>query len=636
MKTAKIVSVLTSVALAAGALAGCSASATSQSVVPGHAVPDESPGAGSSVRSLAAQSTVNGGVGLPDAISKIAISQKGAAKNLVTQEAGKKYDSLVKAALVESLGPAVTKVLGNVFGQLVGMATGMIFDQVFGTLPTVTQVTPNQINAAIENLHADMTARFDSVDIQLNELNHKADAIIAGQAQAAYSKAYKDIKDGELARLEVALHTQAKVAQLLSMPELSEAQAEHLKLLVQDFEKQSHQIAFDLTAWKDDIVGVKEGTETAVPGLIAAYQELVTAKRRYMSSYEYQAIKAQALRWQSYSVLAVEVALTGARMDAADGIEADAHLVAKFVGDGGGADAIQHVIPASNWAPTKPDGTPDPNGAYLLDTVSGSVVVQTDDVKVYPPFTYISRKKDCHYFLAPTGKCGWGRTPKWRPITKGIEDHLARNFNDEYLKPSTPRAADGSLLANGSQLVAQYLGQVPADDEAVLEARKFGVPAGTHFNTYWPSDAVSAQPITKDARVVLGSDGYSYAQGGDEDVRTEYASEPVWVSAYYEKFNVWTPKKSGAQVEKETAIAQYKSRLCGWDYHDQVSPIGHGSEHFQTAYVCDKGLDQKPVYTGYKKSVKPVAVEGTVIWYVPLTPDQLGRRLNLVGVPNLH
>lgn len=643
MKTmnTKAAAALTAGVLVVGSFTGCSL-ATSDSVVSGQAIKNGAHPAESKAPFLAVSSSVNGGVALPDPIKQMAAGQKGTAQALVKKQADKAYENLVKDALTKSLGTTVTNALGSAFGPLASMATGMIFDKIFGTIPDSTQVKLDQIIAAIDNLHADMTQRFDSVDTQLTQLNDKADKIITAQAQAKYSKAYQDLNDGQLARLKAAQNTQEKIAKLLSpdsAPEageahgersaLSESQVKRLTKLVEEFDSQSHQIVLDLAAWQEHIAGLKEGTEQPVPGVIAAYQELVTTKRRYLSAYEYQAIKAQALRWQAYSVMATEVALTGARMEAADGLDVDARVVERFVGEGGGAEAIQNAIPASNWAPLKADGTPDPNGAFLLDTKTGSLVVKTENVKAYPSYTYIQRELRCD--LMNPVPCNRGRTPKWRPPVKGIEDHLAANYNDRKLKPSTPVVPDGSLVTNGSKLQTQYFGQVPEVDQTLLEARTYSVPAGTQFAAYWPSEAGVAQPVAKDARIMLGSEGFSYAQGGDEDV--SLSNSPLWVSEYFERFTIWKPTKSGAQVVKETSAAQYKSRLCGSTEkrHNKSTIVD-----YSTPAKCDKGVDQEPVYTGYKKSVKPVSVDGLVLWYVPLTPDQLGRGLNLVGVPTLR
>lgn len=622
--TAKTTVAFTAVALLAGAVTGCSVP-TSESVVTGHGSQSDhsSP---DRAEFLAVASARNGGVGLPDSIASMAAGQKGAASDLVKRKADEAYNKLVKEALTEYLGPTVTKALGSAFGPLASMATGMLFDQLFGTMPDPTQFKLDKIIAALDSLHADMTARFDSVDIQLNELNRKADAIVTGQAQAQYSKAYQDINKGELPRLEAALSTQRKVAQLLSLPDLTESQVEKLKRLTDDFDRQSHQVALDLTSWKEDIAGVKEGTETPVPGVIASYQELVSTKRRYMSAYEYQATKGQALRWQSYSVLATEVALTGARMEVAEGVDEDARLVSKFVDEGGGADAIKNAIPASNWAPKTVEGTPDPNGSFLLDTRTGALIVATPKVKRYPGYTYISRHLDCNRLsLVP---CNVSRTPKWRPSTKGVEDHLKANYMDDYLKPSTPKITDGSLVTDGSKIDVQYFGERPQEDAALIEARKFAIPAATQFKAYWPTDAVTEEPIATDAKVILRSDGYSYTTSGDRNIgsNTDY-----WVSTYSEKFDVWKPKGSGAEVAKETAVADYKSRACG----SKESHISGDHWRYSTPATCSQALDQKPVSSGLKY-VKAVPVDGQVIWYAPLKPDQLGRGLNLVGVPTLR
>lgn len=628
--TTKLTVAFTSAALLAGAAVGCSVP-TSDSVVSGS--PASHGEADSAPARFAAQSARNGGVGLPDAIASMAAGQKGTARDLVKKQADKAYETLVKDALTRSLGPTVTKTLGSAFGPLASMATGMIFDQVFGTMPDATQVKLDQIIAAIDNLHADMTARFDSVDVQLNELNRKADAIVTGQAQAAYSKAYQDINKAELPRLEAALSTQRKVAQLLSLPELSDSQVDKLKRLTQDFDSQSHQVALDLSAWSQDIAGVKEGTETPVPGVIAAYQELVSTKRRYLSVYEYQAIKGQALRWQSYSVLAAEVALTGARMEAADGIDEDAHLVSKFVEDGGGAEVIARAIPASNWAPLTADGGIDPNAGYLIDTKTGALVVATPKVNWYPEYTYIQRQLVCNR-LSPI-PCNVGRTPKWRPPIKGAEDHLKANFMDDYLKVSVPKVVDGSLVGDASKLTVQPFGERPKEDENLIEARKYAVPAAAQFKSYWPTDAVTKEPVPSDASVILRSDGFSYAEGGDRNI-SEGPTE-IWVSTYREKFDVWRPKGSGAEVAKQIAVADYRSRLCGSTESRKSSSKYDTNWLYSTPRTCTQGLDQKPVNSpGNKMAVKPVPVSGVVIWYSPLKPDQLAKSLNLVGVSSLR
>ncbi|MFA7266318.1 MAG: hypothetical protein WC054_08400 [Candidatus Nanopelagicales bacterium] len=619
---------LTSAVVVMGVVAGCSVP-TSNSEVSPSVVPS-----GSAAAIQLTSSSANGGVGLPDAIAQMARGQKSAARDLVKKQANETYDKYVKEALAQSLGPMATKALGAAFGPLASMATGMIFDKVFGTLPDGTQVKLDQILAALDSLHADMTARFDNVDSQLYELNRKADDIITGQRQAEYSQAYQELNKNELPRLQDSLRTQRKVAQLLSSPELTEGQVTKLKQLAEDFARQSDQVVNDLDSWKEDIVGVREGTERPVPGVVAAYQALVVQKRRYMSAYEYQVVKGQALRWQSYSVLAAEVALTGARMEAADGIDEDAEVVARFVDDGGGAEQIQKAMPTSNWAPTTVDGRPDPNGSYLLDTQSGALVVATKQMKALPPYSYIQRELKCDPLMSI--HCNQGRTPKWRPATSGFEDRLSRNYTDLTVKPTRPIVPDGSLVANGKELTVQFLGEHPSDDSALLEARQMSVSAGDQFKAYWPAEAVGSAPVAKNARVLLGgAQGYSYAQAGDEDVASPQNPQPIWVSQYFERFKVWAPKGAGSSVVTETASAQYKSRLCGTS---QSQTGGRSSSVIQYSMPakCDRDMEQAPVYTGYKKSVKPASVDGTVIWYVPLKPDQLGRGLNLVGVDSLR